>query len=910
MRGVSAHIGWANKHRRSHGLLTHLSLAVETGDHSACETVFELRILGSFQLNAPDGRRVEPLARQSKRAALLAYLAAMPRGAQRRDKLLALFWPESDGAHARGALSQALYALRTALGERAIDSLGEAEVRLNGDVVWCDAVAFEAALDAGRPAEALAFYRGDLLDGFFVSGAPAFEHWLDQERARLRQRAADGAWAVAEAKSAEGDAMEAARWARRAADFLPADEAPVRRLMTFLHGLGDRAAAIRAYEVFVWRLAQEYELEPSAETEALAAVIRRADDRLVTPSELLPPPPADPSARSAGSRTGDPAPARAPAAPPSRVVAFVERTSRVTRLIIASVAVISSLAIIAWATQSQWERPPRGVTRFALDFEGAVPFTAGTGATLALSPDGKHLVYVGDGEEGPQLFARPLDRLEATPIPGTRGAAHLFFSPDGAWVGFVSGNTIRKVRLAGGPSVAVCKIASNVPGASWGADDTIVFATPAGLWRVPAGGGQPMILAASDTARGERYRWPHVLPNGRAALFTRVSQGGFQLAVVSLETGAVSDLGLEGTGPRYVLPGYLVFARMDGTLLATPFDTRTLRPTGTAVPIAEDVFVGNAGAGKVSFSRAGALAYIPDLPDGPLVLVDRAGRGTPLPGTPRGIGGARFSPDGRRLTFSVRPPGGEHPDVWVLDLVANSLRRVTFDSGAAGPAPWSPDGRRIAFASKSGGRNVGFVLRWVAADAGDTAESLLAGEIRQIPDAFTPDGRSLVFERWNPHTLGDVWILPLDASRTPRPYLRGPADERSAALSADGRQLAYVSDESGPDEVYVRPFVGNGPPVQISRGGGGEPRWAQSGRELFYRGPEGMVAAAVRTTSPLMVDSRTVLFDDRPYVSYRIGAAYDVHPDGNRFVMVRRGSHGRDVIVVLNWIDQLRSRQR
>jgi DNA-binding SARP family transcriptional activator/Tol biopolymer transport system component len=858
--------------------------------------VFELRILGPFQLTAPDGRTVEPLVRQSKRTALLAYLAAAtPHGAQRRDKLLALFWPESDESRARAALNQALYVLRTALGEQAIVSQGDAEVGLSGDVVWCDASAFETALDAGRPAEALALYRGDLLDGFFVSGAPEFEHWLDQERARLRQRAADGAWAVAEAKAAAGDAIEAARWARRAADLLPADEAALRRLMTFLHGLGDRTAAVRAYEAFTWRLAQEFELEPSAETEALAAAIRRTDDRLVSPPALPPP-------------TAQRARAGAPAVPPRSAVAAIHpRARKAARLTMASVAVVA-LAIIAWASQRQWERPPRGVARFALEFEGAAPVTAGTGSTLALSPDGKHLVYVANGDEGPRLFLRPMDRLETTPIPGTRGAGHLFFSPDGEWVGFVAGNTIRKVRIASGPPVIICKIASNVPGASWGADGTIVFATPAGLWRVPAAGGQPTILAASDTARGHRYRWPHVLPSGRAALFTRVSEDGFQLAVVSLETGAISDLGLEGTDPRYIPPGYLVFARMDGTLLATPFDASTSRPTGAAVPIADGVFVGNAGAAKATFSRVGQLAYVPDPPNGPLVVVDRAGRDTTLPGVPRGVSAARFSPDGRRLTLAVKPPG-EQPDIWVLDLVARSLRRVTVDSGAVGPAPWSPDGRRIAFASKPGGRNVGFILRWAAVDAADS-ESLLAGHIRQIPNAFTPDGKSLVFERWNPNTKGDLWILPLDGSRTPRPYLHGPADERSSALSADGRWLAYVSDESGRDEVYVRPFLADGPPLQISHGGGGEPRWAPSGRELFYRGPEGMVAAAVRTASPLFVESRTVLFDDRPYVSYRIGAAYDVHPDGQRFLMLRRGSQGRDVIVVLNWLDQLRSRQR
>lgn len=242
--------------------------------------MFELRLLGALDFKATDGRNVEPLVRRSKRTGLLAYLAAaFPRGFHRRDKLLALFWPESDEPHARAALSQALYVLRNSLGEQAVVTRGEGEVGLSAEVVWCDAAAFEAALDGGRLAEALALYRGDLLDGFFVTDAPEFERWLGAERARLKQRASEGAWALAEAQAAAGDAVQAERWARRAAELLPDDEAVIRRLMTFLHRIGDKAAAIRAYEAFAWRLAREHELEPSAETQALAAAIRREERR-------------------------------------------------------------------------------------------------------------------------------------------------------------------------------------------------------------------------------------------------------------------------------------------------------------------------------------------------------------------------------------------------------------------------------------------------------------------------------------------------------------------------------------------------------------------------------------------------------------------------------------------------------
>ncbi len=238
----------------------------------------ELRILGSVRLRASDGRDVEFLVRHAKRTALLAYLAVgLGNGPHRRDTLLTLFWPDSDSEHARAALNQALYVLRSALADDAIVSRGDDDVGVNGDVVWCDVTAFEAALDAGRPADALALYRGDLLEGFYVTGAPEFERWLERERGRLRERAAQGAWTLADQCAAAGESLEAARWARRAAELLPADEAVARRLMTFLRGLGDRAAAIRAYEDFASRLGREYELEPSAETKALAEAMRAAE---------------------------------------------------------------------------------------------------------------------------------------------------------------------------------------------------------------------------------------------------------------------------------------------------------------------------------------------------------------------------------------------------------------------------------------------------------------------------------------------------------------------------------------------------------------------------------------------------------------------------------------------------------
>lgn len=236
--------------------------------------MFRLGVLGALQITDADGKPMERLAARSRRAALLAYLgAATPRGPHRRDKLLAIFWPESDDVRGRAALNQALYVLRGELGEDAIITRGD-EVGLNSVIVGCDAAELDAAVVAGRPGDALQIYRGDLLEGFHVSEAPEFEHWLDRERVRLRQVVADAAWSHAEALAARGDVVEAGRFAKRSAALSPVDEAVVRRLMTFLRNQGDRAAAIHAYDACVATLRSDFELEPSAETLSLAKAIR------------------------------------------------------------------------------------------------------------------------------------------------------------------------------------------------------------------------------------------------------------------------------------------------------------------------------------------------------------------------------------------------------------------------------------------------------------------------------------------------------------------------------------------------------------------------------------------------------------------------------------------------------------
>ncbi|HET7550777.1 MAG TPA: protein kinase [Gemmatimonadaceae bacterium] len=250
--------------------------------------MIEFRTLGGLSLTRPDGREPHALLARPKPVALLAYLAqAPPLRLVRRDTLLALFWPEADVSHARAALRKAVYVLRASLGDAVLVSRGDDELGVNRREIWCDAAAFGRALDAGQMEEALAIYHGEMLPGFFISDAPAFEEWLEGERARLAQRAAEAASTLAASAETRGELSLAAHWGRRALA-LSRDEGVLRRLITVLDRLGDRASALRLFEQFARQLATEYDMEPSSETVSLAATIRARTTRPPTSTSKRP----------------------------------------------------------------------------------------------------------------------------------------------------------------------------------------------------------------------------------------------------------------------------------------------------------------------------------------------------------------------------------------------------------------------------------------------------------------------------------------------------------------------------------------------------------------------------------------------------------------------------------------------
>ena len=551
------------------------------------------------------------------------------------------------------------------------------------------------------------------------------------------------------------------------------------------------------------------------------------------------------------------------------------------------------------------EPPARPVARFRLVLPpGALLSEFVTGASVAMSPDGTRIIYVSSTTTGNQLFSRGLDQLDPVPLAGTLNSRNPFFSPDGQWVAYFSNSKLYRLPLGGGPAAVVANVPGLAFGATWGTTDTIVFRTSEGLLKVPAAGGEPRVLLAPDTSRDETYLFPHYLPDAKVLLLQIRTKGVDRLGALTLATGKLTRFEQTGSNPRYVSSGYVVVATPSGTLLAVPFDVSGLAITGSPLPLAEGVVVGPGGGARIGMSRDGAFAYVTGpLPLRDLVLVDRAGRARALPAGPQPYIAPRLSPDGRRIAVEVAEPDLVNSDVWVYDTAQQTRTRLTFDQSGHRPI-WTPDGRRIVYTR--GQFNEGD-LYWIPADGTGPAEALLAAPDDQWAGDVTPDGRTLVFRSGGGGPVRSIHTLPLQGPRRPQPFLVNQFDNHSPSLSPDGRWVAYVSNESGRLQVYVRPFPGPGGRWQVSLDGGTEPLWAANGRELFYRNGTKMMVAAIALYPTLTVGARRELFEGN-YLNDPVFRSYDVTRDGRSFVLVRSPNPTTDFIVVLNWFDQLQGR--
>jgi serine/threonine protein kinase/Tol biopolymer transport system component len=534
------------------------------------------------------------------------------------------------------------------------------------------------------------------------------------------------------------------------------------------------------------------------------------------------------------------------------------------------------------------------------------------GSAISLSSDGSHLAYVASQGGTQQLYLRAMDGLDARSVAGTDGAVDPFFSPDGQELGFFAGGKLKKVSVSGGAVIPLGD-ASWPRGASWGSDRMIAFvpSIAASLQQVSDAGGAPQPLTRLE--KGEAWQsGPEFLPGGKAVLFGFRRQGGVnQIAVQSVETGDRRSLIAGGTQPQYALSGHLVYAQ-GGNLMAVPFDLQRLAVTGPPVLVVEDVLQ-EAASAQYSVSATGSLVYAhargnADSLRSVLVWVDRHGTEQALPAEARAYNHPRLSPDGQRVALTIGSDDGQEGNIWVDDLVRNILTKLTVQGGYNDFGFWTPDGRRITFISNREGQLQGF-WQWVNGSGGP--ERLTSGENAQHPNSWHPDGQQLAITERNPTTGYDIWVKRIGDHQA-QPFLRTPSNEFAAQFSPDGRWLAYVSDETGRNEIYVQPYPGTGGKWQLSTDGGTEAVWNRNGRELFYRRGNAMMAVEIATHPGFVAGSPRKLVEG-PYRPTRLGLPnYDVSADGQRFLMVKPSEEAQaaptQINVVLNWSEELKQK--
>ncbi|HEX5818169.1 MAG TPA: protein kinase [Gemmatimonadales bacterium] len=663
-------------------------------------------------------------------------------------------------------------------------------------------------------------------------------------------------------------------------------------------------------------LTQRHTIPPHVEAAVLTALEKLPADRFATAAEF-----AEALSSTAFTR---PMTAFVPTASPA--------SHRWRRVALATGAV-AALAVAAalWG----WLRPepPRPVSRYGLAFaEGQAPV-----GRIAITPDGSRLVYQGPGDSAQQrqLWVKRRDEYQATPLPGTTNPSGQIISPDGEWIAFGQGSQLKKIPISGGAITTLTDSANGGAAMAWLDDGTIVYVqrNSWNLMRVSETGG-PSTLVRAPEAPGRVLLFPSALPRGRGVLFTSCSQ--------SCTTGDLWVLDLASGDARVLLPGerqgaylssgHVAYVARDGQVFAAPFDLKTLAFRSTPVPVLGGVATGPNGlARNLTASSTGTLVLEVGGPTAggsgqrhTLVWVDRTGTQRPVDSAwtfrlsrAGGNVGWSLSPDGTQLAVGLNNDAGD--DIWIKELPAGPLSRVTFDSANEARPRWTRDGRSVTYLSQGG------ELRQRRADGTGGTENPLAPADRvkdPIREArWSPDGRWLVIRTGGAAASQaggrDILGLRPGIDSAPVPLVAQPdVDESAPALSPDGRWLAYESDETGRSEIYVRPFPAtDSGKWQVSTNGGQAPLWAHSGRELFYVDAErNMVAAPVQGGAEFRLGARRALFnlgEDLYLVSGEYYTPFDLSRDDQRFLMaraLRRAESTRSFLLVENWFEELKAK--
>jgi eukaryotic-like serine/threonine-protein kinase len=570
------------------------------------------------------------------------------------------------------------------------------------------------------------------------------------------------------------------------------------------------------------------------------------------------------------------------------------------------------------------ERPPTSVPPVRFEISLPEKVVLSPSGVFALSPDGHQLAFFAAGTDGVQhLWVRPLDSFEARPLVGTESAtaSPFFWSPDSRYVVFDAGGKLKKIDISGGAIETLCDLSGFAVGGSWNSDGVIIFGTTQrGVMRVSAAGGAATPLTALDPSRKESLNdFPSFLPDGRHFIYRRLSTApentGIYVGSLDAEPGEQDSKKLLSTefAATYVPSsqhdsGLILFIR-DRALLAQPFDARRLELTGEPVALAEGVGT-TLGYGFFSSSSNGILAYRTGSSGGAyrLTWFDRQGKALGTTGTPAALFASdSISPDGTRALFGRIDLQSANVDLWLLDFSRDTSTRFTFGPSTSLNGVWSPDRNRIAFASKRSGV---YDIYQKLTNGTSEEELLLKSNEDKFPSSWSRDGRFLLYTAIDPKTKGDLWVFPLDGNKKPFPLVQTEFNEQDGRFSPDGHLIAYTSDDSGRDEIYVRTFSAGSTTVTdtgtkwlISNAGGEAPRWRGDGKELYYHSPDGRIMAVEITANAVFrASTPTVLFQALPQLNLS-GFQWDVTSDGNRFLFPAQDSQVTQApfMVVLNW---------
>jgi Tol biopolymer transport system component/tRNA A-37 threonylcarbamoyl transferase component Bud32 len=527
---------------------------------------------------------------------------------------------------------------------------------------------------------------------------------------------------------------------------------------------------------------------------------------------------------------------------------------------------------------------------------------------LAVSPDGRMLVYVGKLAGGhDQLVIRPLDDATARPLPGTEDGVYPVFSPDGKWVAFMRANQLYRIAVNGAAPQLIGTAPGTFNGASWSASGVIIMSGNTALFTIPEAGGPVRRFADGKRPAGEILRdAPLVVDDAHVVIYsswTAGSPASASIAIVPIGGGDATALDIKGIQPLGVVNGTLVYVTATGLMMGVPIDIGKRRLLGPPVQLIDDVSL-NLGTGlaHAALSRSGTLLYQTGTQMSRVVIAGTDGRTRVLLDESRDYAFPRLSPNAQQLAITVG--AADHRDIWLDELASGTRTRLTTEGLTNERPEWSPDGRHVLYRTDRGNRSG---IWWRPSDLSAESTPLVTGERIDVFEAvISPDSRYVAYQV---DTLGaDIYYRALSGDTTPRPIANNPAAiETMPRISPDGHWIAFVTNESGRDEVVVQPFPGPGGRVQVSAGGGAEPVWSRDGRRLFYRGDARLMAATIHATPAFTVVARDTVLADTYVRSSNPHANYDVLPDGTHFVFLQPDNQG-ELMVVANWESVLQAR--